>query len=144
MRKRRILIATVLWAVTGMASANPYIERDPSIERGAAEQLAKEFGGLRGAITAADTSRLAPARIDPVVTQAVLRPSKAATSRAMTPGAWLRAKEREEMRSQPVSKKLNPQSVEIPAVVSLPETAPTIPSYPGRTVRVVYLNNAPM
>lgn len=145
MRKRRIIMAAALWAATGAAAANPFIQPDPKIQRGAAEQLAKKFGGLRGAINAAKV--LAPSQpvLDPVYTNAIGQPSRDIVSRAMPPGEWLRAKEKEEARNAFGDLRLGRTKVAMPIPIALPPEAPVVPPiYHGRTVRIVYTNNAPI
>ncbi|MEL6201540.1 MAG: hypothetical protein AAFR39_04190 [Pseudomonadota bacterium] len=145
MRKRRIILAATIWSVTGFAAANPYIEPDPKIQRGAAEQLAKDFGGLRGTITAEDIPAQEQEALDPIRTQAVLRPTSRSVLRAMTPGDWLRAKESRASKSTTDEMTEINSHVGVPLNVKLPKAAPFIPSaQESRTVRVVYAANAPL
>ncbi|MEL6921092.1 MAG: hypothetical protein AAFO77_08705 [Pseudomonadota bacterium] len=90
MRARRISIITgMISAITGAATptaiANPFIEADPMIERGAAAQLAQTFGELRGTISGDVAVVRKRPDIDAVTTQAI-------NTRALTPGQWLQAK----------------------------------------------------
>ena len=145
MRKRRIIMAAVVWTATGMASANPYIEPDPKIQRGAAEQLAKKFGGLRGTITLNDVPVQRNAEVDPISTQAIANPAATVATRAMTPGEWLRAKRDDEARATNAISGPDMDAVFVPPSISLPNDAPMIPlAHQGGKIRIVYANNAPI
>ncbi|MEN0001678.1 MAG: hypothetical protein AAF940_12420 [Pseudomonadota bacterium] len=133
MRIRRIIIfiATSLSYVTA-AGANPFIEADPSVERGAAAQLAKEFGDLRGSITADEIPALPETETDPVSTQSV--------SRALTPVQWLSARSFI-VQEETVSELTDRQDKAVTAI-DKPEAVPM--DQIKRPVRIVYINNAPL
>lgn len=135
MRARRMtLIIAVLVAGAGSAAANPFIEADPNIQRGAALQLAAEFGDIRGTITSDEmVIRETIDVVDQVTTQGI--------NRAMTPGEWLKAKTRER-------KSIIEQVAAAPVVEALPVRTQQAPSVPledaHRPVRVIYTANAPL
>ena len=145
MRTRRIIMAAAMWAATGVASANPFIQPDPNIQRGAAEQLAKKFGGLRGAISTHQVPAQPQRTLDPVHTHTIQQAASHTISRAMTPGEWLRAKEQEAARIKFGDLRLKNIEPAMPLSIALPAEAPIVPpAYKNRKVRVVYANNAPI